>query len=367
MRTRSPSRAPPENGDEQVDREHADALALCRKRGHQRAVEVGLADAGDPEADDAGSCRRTAPAGHHLAQQRRASSTSEINRRPNAHPPRGLRPRRDVTRRPPAHRSSSETDSLTDRSARLQGDPRTRTIRKSSPSGSGHLDDQGVALATAAAQGGDAGAATAALELEGEVEHDPGAGHADRVAQGDRAAVDVDLVLGEAELAGRLDADRGEASLNSTRSTSSIEMPSFSSAFVVALAGCICSVESGPATWPCAPISAIQDRPSFLGLGLAHHHDGAGAVGDLRGGAGGDGAVLAERRAQLAASDSAVVSPRTPSSLFDDDRVALALRDLDRNDLVVENPRSSHASPRAGGERAANRPAPRASGRCRRR
>ena len=29
-------------------------------------------------------------------------------------------------------------------------------------------------------------------------------------------------------------------------------------------------------------------------------------------------------------SDSAVVSPRTPSSVSNDDRVALALRDLDR-------------------------------------
>ena len=36
-------------------------------------------------------------------------------------------------------------------------------------------------------------------------------------------------------------------------------------------------------------------------------------------------------------SDSAVVSPRTPSSCADDDRVALALRDLDRDDLVVED------------------------------
>ena len=35
-------------------------------------------------------------------------------------------------------------------------------------------------------------------------------------------------------------------------------------------------------------------------------------------------------------SDSAVVPGRTPSSSVDEQRVALALRDLDRDDLVVE-------------------------------
>ena len=34
-------------------------------------------------------------------------------------------------------------------------------------------------------------------------------------------------------------------------------------------------------------------QAELLGLGLAHHDDGRGAVGDLRGGAGGDRAVLA--------------------------------------------------------------------------
>ena len=75
-------------------------------------------------------------------------------------------------------------------------------------------------------------------------------------------------------------------------------MPSFSHAFAVAAAGWSWSVESGPATWPCAPISASHVEAELLGLGLAHHDDGGGAVGDLRRGAGGDGAVLAEGRTQ---------------------------------------------------------------------
>src|SRR5437763_1831891 len=38
----------------------------------------------------------------------------------------------------------------------------------------------------------------------------PGAGHADRMAQGERATVDVDDLLGHAQLLHRLEADRGE-------------------------------------------------------------------------------------------------------------------------------------------------------------
>ena len=82
------------------------------------------------------------------------------------------------------------------------------------------------------------------------------------------------------------------ASLISTRSRSAGVMPSFSQALAMARAGCCCSVESGPATTPWAPISASQVRPELLGLGLAHDDDRGGAVGDLRGRAGGDGAVL---------------------------------------------------------------------------
>ena len=42
------------------------------------------------------------------------------------------------------------------------------------------------------------------------MQDDPGAGHADGVSQGDRATVDVDLVLADAELPCAGDADRSE-------------------------------------------------------------------------------------------------------------------------------------------------------------
>src|SRR4051794_38950946 len=72
------------------------------------------------------------------------------------------------------------------------------------------LDDQRVALTTAAAQGGRADATTAAAELQRQGQHQPGAGHADRMAQGDRAAVDVDDVLVDLQLTHRVEDHLGE-------------------------------------------------------------------------------------------------------------------------------------------------------------
>ena len=92
----------------------------------------------------------------------------------------------------------------------------------------------------------------------------------------------------------------------------------------------------------------------LLGLGPAHDDDRGGAVGDLRRRARGDRAVLAERRACSRARLSTVVSARMPSSSLNSDRVALALRDRDRHDLVVEEPVLPALRRRAGGERAAN-------------
>jgi len=52
----------------------------------------------------------------------------------------------------------------------------------------------GVALSATAAESSGADPTAAALELEGEVEYEARTGHADRVTEGDGAAVDVDLV-----------------------------------------------------------------------------------------------------------------------------------------------------------------------------
>src|SRR5262245_8579926 len=62
---------------------------------------------------------------------------------------------------------------------------------------------QGVALPAATAQSCRTEAAAAALQLEQQGEGEAGARHADRVAEGNGAAVDVDDVVGNAEVAHR--------------------------------------------------------------------------------------------------------------------------------------------------------------------
>ncbi len=58
------------------------------------------------------------------------------------------------------------------------------------------------------------------------------------------------------------------ASLISTRSRSPRVRPCLARACLMALAGCDCSEVSGPATLPCAPISASHGRPSSSALAL---------------------------------------------------------------------------------------------------
>jgi hypothetical protein len=67
----------------------------------------------------------------------------------------------------------------------------------------GGADNEGVALAAAAAERGGAGSAAAAAQFQREGQDEPGATHADRIAQGDGAAVDVDPSGGDAEIAHR--------------------------------------------------------------------------------------------------------------------------------------------------------------------
>src|SRR6476469_3891560 len=72
------------------------------------------------------------------------------------------------------------------------------------------LDDDRVALTAAGADRGDAETAAAATQLMDEGADQTGAGGADRVAEGDRPAVDVDVLLADSEDPHRADRDRGE-------------------------------------------------------------------------------------------------------------------------------------------------------------
>src|SRR5215203_6630384 len=72
------------------------------------------------------------------------------------------------------------------------------------------FDHDRVTLTAAGADRGDAETATAAAQLVHEGADDAGARCTDRMAEGDRAAVDVDLLLLDAEHSHRVEGDGGE-------------------------------------------------------------------------------------------------------------------------------------------------------------
>ena len=120
----------------------------------------------------------------------------------------------------------------------------------------------------ATAQRRSADAAAAPPQLQRQRQRQARAGHPDRMAQGDRPAVDVDDVGADAEVLHRLNATDANASLISIRSRSPTVRPALRRAWLIALDGWDCSELSGPATLPCAPISASQVRPSSCALSL---------------------------------------------------------------------------------------------------
>ena len=82
--------------------------------------------------------------------------------------------------------------------------------------------------------------------------------------------------------------------------------PSFSRAFLVALAGWFCSEESGPATMPCAPISASHVRPSSSALARLMTTT-AESLAKLRPAFGKEGTITAGSASQISDGACAVV------------------------------------------------------------
>jgi hypothetical protein len=94
--------------------------------------------------------------------------------------------------------------------AESRGPPTNPTVRVSGEdsrrgrfSHSLDANDQRVSLATAAAQRCSSDSAAAPLQFVRQRQDQPRAAHPDRVAERDRAAVDVDLVLADTEVLGR--------------------------------------------------------------------------------------------------------------------------------------------------------------------
>ena len=126
--------------------------------------------------------------------------------------------------------------------------------------------------------------------------HDAGAGHAERMTERDRAAVDVDLV----ELMPRCLADgitwAANASLISTRSMSSMRHAGAGHRLTAGLDRAEThdlGVEPGHAR---RHDPGERREAELLGPGVAHHHHGRRAVVEGAGVAGGDLAVGAEHR-----------------------------------------------------------------------
>src|SRR5689334_8547373 len=183
IRTRSPRRAPPENGEDGSTARTPTRRSAFRSSPTSAFVEVDLPTPGDPVMPTTWAWPAWgASAAITSRSSGDSSSTSEISRATARGSPSRAR----------ATRSGTLCPSL--------------AVDRRATSGGGDAHDQGVALAAATAQRGRADATTATLELQRQVQHDAGTGHADRVAERDRTAVDVDLLVREPELARRGDA-----------------------------------------------------------------------------------------------------------------------------------------------------------------
>lgn len=132
----------------------------------------------------------------------------------------------------------------------------------------GDADDEGVTLTAATAQGRGADPTATPLELQGEVQGGCGHRTCRGVAEGDGPTVGVDLLLGDAELLGGDEADRGEYLVDLDEVEVGGRDALLGAGRLDRLGGLALRVESGPATTPWAPISASQVRPISSALDL---------------------------------------------------------------------------------------------------
>src|ERR1700754_2561662 len=279
IRTRSPSSAPPEKGEVGSTARTPTRRPCSRNARTSTDVDVDLPTPGGPVRPTTWA---RPPYGASAAATSRScpppdvptpSSTREISRATARCSPRRARSTRSVT-----------------------------AARRAMPVGSArrrHADDQSIALATAAAQRSDAGATTAALELEREVQREAGARHADRVAERDGTAVDVDLLRVDAELLRGHHADRGERLVDLHQ----VEVGG-GDALLGACSGdrvgrLLVQARVRPGDHAVGTDLRDPGEPALLGLGLAHDHHGGGTVRDGRRRARGDRAVRGEGGPQL--------------------------------------------------------------------
>src|SRR5215207_2275763 len=208
-------------------------------------------------------------------------------------------------------------------------------VRPSGPSGVDPLEGDGHALAAGDAEGGQPAAGALALELVDDGPDDAGAGHADRVAEGDGAAVDVGPLPVELELA-VAGQDLGRERLVDLDHVDLGERPA-------ELGQQLLGGRDNPPAHDvrvdpgAGPAGDPGQRAEPLGPGrlLGHDHQGGGTVADPRGVAGGDRSRVAEHRLELGQRLKGGARPGVLVAL-DRDRPAPGVEGVDGDDLVGE-------------------------------
>src|SRR5665647_3380616 len=335
MRIRSPSKAPPENGDEGSTARMPTRLPRARKAPTTALVNVNLPTPGLPVTPR--MCARPV-----------CGARADITSRSAAWPSSTIEISRATARGAPALAASTRAGTSTDLLAIMETSGSESTSESTSEMGicvgvitgkslPGNAHDQCVPLPAATAESGHTHAAAATLELQDEVQGYTGPRHADGVPDGDRASVDVDLVCVDPKNFGGCQPHRGEGLVDLDQ---------------VEIGGADALLRTGPHDGMRGltlqrgvraggdAMGADLGEPGqaqLFGLGLAHHHDGGSAIGDRRRGPGRDSAVLAEGGTKLAKT---LYSRVRTDALVDLqlNRVALALRNRHRDDLVVEQP-----------------------------
>ena len=147
----------------------------------------------------------------------------------------------------------------------------------------GAAQQHGLALAAAAAHRGDAERGAVAAHLVGEREDEAEAGGGERVAERDRAAVDVDLLGVDPQRAGARHGDAGERLVDLPQvDVARVAARGARAACCAASAGRRCREESGPATTARPTTSASGSWPAARARPAVVTIPAARAVGELR-------------------------------------------------------------------------------------
>src|SRR3954452_3181479 len=276
MRTRSPSRAPPENGEDGSTARTPTLLSCLRYAVTSAEVDVDLPTPGEPV--------RPTTYALPVSGASVAMTSLSCGDAPST---------REISRATARGRPSLAW------ATRVETSCITAPFRWATYEDSGlwYPHDERVTLTAATAQRGRADPAAAPLELQGEVQDEPGAGHADGVAEGDGAAVHVHLFGGYAEVLHRLDRDGRERLVDLDQ----VEVGNLQALLLEGVQDRVgrLGLQGVVGTRHIAVGADLGDpvEAELLGLGLAHDDHGRRPVRDLRGGSGGDGAVLGERGA----------------------------------------------------------------------